>query len=115
MFKVVDKFLNNFDPENQTESAEQSEHSEQAEVVEPVEVAEPVEKVEVAEKSEQVEPVEQAKPLESVEKNGGDEKTIFSGLFNFFTKHLVCSTNKDEVIVPSNKPAELETPEATAI
>jgi hypothetical protein len=106
MFKVVDKFLNNFDPENQTESAEQSEHSEQAEVVE---------QVEVAEKSVQVEPAEQAKPVESVEKNGGDEKTIFSGLFNFFTKHLVCSTNKDEVIVPSNKPAELETPEPAAI
>jgi len=95
---MVDNFLNNIYSQEKTESTEKPELAEPA----PAELAEP-------------EPVEPAKTVESVEKNEVVVKPFFSGLFDFFTKHLACSTNKDDVIAPSNKPLELETPEPTAI
>jgi hypothetical protein len=88
MFKMVDNFLNNIYSQEKTESTE---------------------------KPEQAKPAEPAKTVESVEKNEVVVKPFFSGLFDFFTKHLACSTNKDDVIAPSNKPVEVETPEPTAI
>jgi len=100
MFKMVDNFLNNIYSQEKTESNEKTE---------------PTEPTEPAELTKPAEPVEPAKTVESVEKNEVVGKPFFSGLFDFFTKHLACSTNKDDVIAPSNKPVELETPEPTAI
>ncbi len=112
MFKMVDNFLNNIYSQEKTESNEKTEPPEQAEPVEPAELAKPAEPAELTKPAE---PVEPAKTVESVEKNEVVGKPFFSGLFDFFTKHLACSTNKDDVIAPSNKPVELETPEPTAI
>jgi len=103
---MVDNLLNNIYSQEKTESTETPE---QAESAKPVEPAEP------AELTKPAEPVEPAKTVESVEKNEVVGKPFFSGLFDFFTKHLACSTNNDDVIAPSNKPVDLETPEPTAI
>lgn len=114
MFKAVDDFLNNFEKES-VESVDPVDPAEPAEPVEPVEAMEPVEP---ADPVEVTEPVEPAPPVEVLQTNDIEfvkEKSRFSGLFNFFTKYLVCSSKSAVVIDQSNKPVEIDKPDASVI